>query len=76
MIKSWDWQDLIDRAKKNGIVLVEKEAKDLTSCVLDWTADSLVLEGGTVAALAAPAIAFVKPYVLQLEDKIDGVDGN
>lgn len=76
MTKSWDWQDLIDRAKKNGIVLVEKEAKDLTACVLDWTADSLVLEGGAVATLAAPAIAFVKPYVLQLEDKIDGIEGN
>jgi len=76
MTKPFDFQDLIVRLKANGLELLEKEAKDATVVILDWTSDSLILQGGVVATIAAPAIALAKPFVLQLEDKIDGVTGN
>lgn len=76
MDKPWDWSNLADRLKANGIVLAEKELKDLTNNVLDWTSESLALQGGVVATIAVPAIALAKPYIIQLEDKIDGVVGN
>jgi hypothetical protein len=76
MTKAWDWQDLINRLKANGLVIAEKEVKDITNNVLDWTSESLALEGGVVATIAVPAIQLAKPYILQLEDKIDGVSGN
>lgn len=76
MTKPFDFADLVVRLKANGLVLVEKEAKDATGVILDWTADSLALESSAIAKLAAPAIAIVKPMILNLEDGIDGIKGN
>lgn len=76
MIKPWDWQNLLERLKANGLVMVEKEAKDATSAILDWTSESLALDGSMIAKLAAPAVLIVKPMILDMEDGIDGIKGN
>jgi hypothetical protein len=56
--------------------MVEKEAKDATVCILDWVQESCVMSGGVLGLVAGPAVGFIKPIALQLEDKIDGVEGN
>lgn len=76
MTKQWDLQDLLERLKKNGLVLVEKEAKDATSCILDWAGDSLAMGESSLEKLAAPVPALIKGMVLNLEDGIDGIKGN
>lgn len=76
MTKAFELTDLVKRLKANGLQLAEKEAKDATVAILDWLSESLVLEGGVVGVVAAPVISILKPIVIKLEDKIDGVDGN
>lgn len=76
MTKPFDLADLVVRLKANGLDMVEKEAKDATSAILDWVQDSLLLQGGIAAAVAVPAVALVKPLLLKLENGIDGVSGN
>jgi hypothetical protein len=53
MTKAFDYADLVARLKLNGIVLAEKEAKDATSCILDWASESSVLEGGALGMFFA-----------------------
>jgi hypothetical protein len=76
MTKAWDWQDLVSRLKANGLVMVEKEAKDATAAILDWTSESLAMGDSAIEKIAAPAVAIVKPMILNLEDGIDGIKGN
>lgn len=75
MNKPFDFKDLIAKLEAQGLPLLEKDVKLLTSCVLDWTGESCVLQGGLVAMIAA-GIPFVKEQILKIEDKIDGIDGN
>ncbi len=75
MNKPFEVADLLERLKAQGMPMLEKDAKLVTSVVLDWTADSCVMEGGVVAMIAA-GIPYVKEQVIRLEDKIDGIAGN
>lgn len=76
MTKAWDFKDLTDRLKAKGLPMAEAAAKLATGEVLDWVSASLALETSMIAKIAAPAVAIVKPMILDLEDGIDGIKGN
>lgn len=73
---AFDMKDLVARLEKNGLHMVEQEAKDATQAIFGWLQESLAIKGGLLAMLGSPVIALIEPMALKAEDKIDGVDGN
>lgn len=71
MEKAFDFKDLTEKLKDQGLPMLEDSAEKIANCVFDWLDESVLLKGGLVAALAGPALKAIREL---LQDQIDNID--
>lgn len=76
MTKPFDFKDLVEKLKEQGLPMAEEAAEKLAGVVFAWTEESLVIHPNMlVKGIGLPAVAILKPLAMGQIDKIDGVAG-
>lgn len=71
---AYELDGLVAELKKNGLDLAEDAARVAAESVLDWLSSSAVASENKVDDVLVALVPVVKPYVMDMIDKIDGED--
>lgn len=75
MEKAYDFKDLAEKLKAEGLDVAEDVAMKVVECAFAWLEESAKLSENTYDDLLMAVLPLVKPEVMKAVDKIDGKEG-